>query len=1128
MARNISRAEAWERAHEVFTQVNFNAFDYNTIKEALLDYMKLYYAEDFNDYIESSEFIALLELFAYVGELLAYRLDMNAHENFITTAQRKESILRLAKLISYKASRNVPARGLVKITGVQTTENVIDSAGRNLAGRRILWNDNNNNDWKEQFLLVMNRALEQEFGTVAPSERVQIDDVLFELYSLNNNPLNSNGRPVLSYTASVIGQTYPMELVSTELTTTGPQEKRPEVNGKFALMYASDGLGDGSDTTGFLIFTKQGTLQRVQTTFDGITPNQTYDIAINNINETDVWVNNVDADTRAIIETDPYADILPHLADDELRYGEWIEVNTGSSQNILFNTNRNRRKFETETLDNDQARLIFGDGEFADIPSGAFDIWYRTSLNTEIAIPRDAVVNQLGTFTYSDAVGNVQTFTFTFSLVGSLLNASPSEDLEHIRRVAPSVYYTQDRMVNGRDYNSFLLQDPSILRLRAINRTFAGDSKYIAWHDPKEYYENVKIFGDDLALYWVDYSPAQGGLTQVGNVIGATKEAEAEAEALVVTYVEPLICLLNTDVNFFAVIADKLQDGQYTNSIRCSFTPEERTQIIDAIARDILTTAGTTYVDLWYSAVLDAWTVGQNQCDITAGLCPVPANSVDLIRVEARYTGSTVVGWNIRWRTRRMVAHSVETLFWNTNDVTRTVDFDTLNSLNDYIAVLRANIDSSKEAILTENVNFTIIGQELVQESSLPNAGLPDQHRVSVIRPDINDDGIPDDIAAPTIFNRVLSATVPSISDPGWNFVTDSLGTFDSTYYTYTLPEAYIIGGGTDEVKVELLDTNGVVYGSIPYNSLGWTEGGSIAGHDGTLSDSIKVLRGTDTVNGSGLRGMVTTAASQGITIATVKITVYDYVYFNRASTLEAWTPIEYTDDIKDLWIIDQQSDPTEQLYKRCEGRYPLNFAWFHFTPRLNLVDPAASNIVDMFIVTRGYYLELRRWIEGRTNIQPAAPTPLELRNSYSTLLDNKMISDTVILHPGSFKILFGSKSNPALQAKLVIIRPASSGNLTGNEVKVRIVNAVRNYFDIDNWEFGETFYFSELSAAIHSALGPEIDSIVLVPVLSSNQFGDLYQVQCREDELFIPDISTSDIEIVQSYSPTVIRQTPS
>jgi hypothetical protein len=98
--RIVSRAESWERVYEAFEQVNFSGFDFVTIKESLIDYLKLYFAEDFNDWIESSELLPIIEAFAYVGELLAYRVDLNAHENLITVAQRKESILRLAKLLS--------------------------------------------------------------------------------------------------------------------------------------------------------------------------------------------------------------------------------------------------------------------------------------------------------------------------------------------------------------------------------------------------------------------------------------------------------------------------------------------------------------------------------------------------------------------------------------------------------------------------------------------------------------------------------------------------------------------------------------------------------------------------------------------------------------------------------------------------------------------------------------------------------------------------------------------------------------------------------------------------------------------------------------------------------------------
>ena len=111
MSRLISRAESWEKVYSAFANINFAAFDYNSVKQSILDYIKLYFPETFNDFIESSELIAIVEAFAYISETLAYRMDVTAHENFISTAQRRDSVLKLAKLISYKVSRPLPARG---------------------------------------------------------------------------------------------------------------------------------------------------------------------------------------------------------------------------------------------------------------------------------------------------------------------------------------------------------------------------------------------------------------------------------------------------------------------------------------------------------------------------------------------------------------------------------------------------------------------------------------------------------------------------------------------------------------------------------------------------------------------------------------------------------------------------------------------------------------------------------------------------------------------------------------------------------------------------------------------------------------------------------------------------------
>jgi len=1078
MAREISRAEAWERAHEVFTQVNFNAFDYNSIKESLLDYVKLYFPEDFNDYIESSEFIAILELFAYVGELLAYRIDLNAHENFITTAKRKESILRLAKLISYKASRNIPARGLVKMTSIQTTETVIDSAGRNLAGRRVYWNDSNNPDWKEQFLLVLNRVLEQEFGSVTPDERVQVNDVLFELYTLDNNPFGTGTAGVIPFTADAGGVSAPMEVVPIQLTANGPTERRPERNAKFSLTYANDGLGDGSDTTGFLMYVKQGTLVQQTTTFDGVTPNQTYAVNVDNINETDLWLNNIDSSSGEILIDDPYATLLPHLTSDDLRYGEWVEVDLANAQNIIFNTNKNRHKYEVETLDNDQIRIIFGDGEFSDIPSGTFQMWYRTSLNDDYVIEKTAVIDQSASISYTDIVGTVQTLTFTFSLTSSLQNASASEDIEHIRRVAPSVYYTQDRMVNGRDYNVFMLQDPSILKLRSVNRTFAGDSKYIAWHDPRENYEDVKLFGDDLAIFWAEEDPVSGDV--------ATVAASTSVNSIIENYLEPLL----STTDFFAKIAPKREAlGLAGGDVRTYFKTDTYTFGLDINGQDNEIDALsyalnniTTYIDLYYSVFYDEWTVGEH---------PTPdADSDWMIRVD-----QDVTDWEISWLTRRLIVQSEQTKFWNTNTTERVVNFDTINSQGDHIVILKANVNANGDGLLNANRNYNVLAQELLDD----NAGnLPDIHRLSVMPVDVNGDNIPDNLLQPALFDAEFTGTWTELLASG-------LGVDTGTQYIDLSVVGKVINNSTSKGRdndiVITVDGTPLTFESTQLQA--------------DVSDANNLI-----ISRINLFPTLPLTGPENIVIS-----VRDYVYFYRDDNLSPWVPMEDTEANRVRYLSEDPDLLESSLrYDRREGRYPLNFAWFHYTPRLNLVDPAASNIIDTYIITKGYYTSTRRWLENKTDVEPEAPTPLELRSAYANLLDNKMISDTVVLHSGKFKILFGSRAIPQLQATFKVVRPDQTSK-TDNQVKVEIVNAIRAFFDIDAWEFGETFFFTELSASIHAALGPEIDSVLLVPNYSQNQFGDLFQIYSREDEIFVPDISTSNIEIIESITPDNIRQ---
>lgn len=1028
MSRQISRAESWEQVYKAMQSINFSAFDFSTVKQALIDYFKLFHPE-FNNYIETDEFIMVIEAFAYIAELYSYRLDVVAHENLLPTAQRKDSILRLAKLISYAPARNIPGRGLVKITSISTTETVIDASGNNLANTKINWNDILNSNWKEQFILVLNRALRQNFGTVMPSDRVQVQDQIFELYTLNNIPLTNS---VITYNTIVAGNSVHMELVSSDVSTDGPYEHRPEVDASFNILYGSDGLSDSSNMTGFFILTKQGQLQKQQTTFDGITPNQTFDILINNINDTDVWVNNVDANTRTILDDKSVKYI---------RSGEWQEVDVTYAYNVIFNTNSIRNKYEIETLQNDNIRIIFGDGEFSTTPSGDFDIWYRVSNNSDLTIPPTAILNLESNFTYIDSNGTVQTLLFTYSLVTPIQNAAPSEDVEHIRKMAPAVYYSQDRMVNGPDYNAYMLQDQTILKLKSVNRSFAGESQYMNWYDSSNTYANVKIFGDDLSIYYTD------SIQQLANIPN-----NIAAVTVINNYVEPLLSDIFTYINRVMY--------KYSNFTRRYFTEDEKQSFIYNYMGEMYFSNVPNPPNPQFPVGLKYITTGVNTGVWTPRYVPNTTDTNWDMLIDKDIVGLITI-WTVKYKMTDISVESPTTKFWYNNEI-KVVNYETLNTQYDTISLLKANLGNKRVIgntnILSSNLDLVVIGQP-VFDNNIQLNGLSDNRKLQVVPPDVNNDGLPDNVTLAQIMNNTTIITQPKILN------------YD---YFFLVSDLMVIGNNGSTV---------------------------------TYSTSGNIL--TNSVNVSNL-----------LDNTSVTVSIIDYVYFYRANQTIEWTAIEGTVNNINNWL----TDTNNINYKRLPGRYGLNFLWLHKTPRYHLVDPNITNIIDSFIITRGHYLSMRNWLDGNITQIPTPPTPQELKTSYQQLTTSKMISDTLILQPGVFKIIFGSFAPPQLQAKFVLVQSTNS-NMTINQVKLNVVESIKSFFDINDWDFGYSFNFTELVAKIHYDLNYNIDTVVLVPLYAQNLFGDLFQVNIKENEILIPSISIDDIEVVQSLNHLNIRQ---
>jgi hypothetical protein len=150
-------------------------------------------------------------------------------------------------------------------------------------------------------------------------------------------------------------------------------------------------------------------------------------------------------------------------------------------------------------------------------------------------------------------------------------------------------------------------------------------------------------------------------------------------------------------------------------------------------------------------------------------------------------------------------------------------------------------------------------------------------------------------------------------------------------------------------------------------------------------------------------------------------------------------------------------------------------------------------------------------------------PTINELSQEYGQIQDFKMLSDSAILNSVVFKPLFGPKAAPALRATIKVIKNSTT-NASISEIRSAVLTAMNTYFNINNWNFGDTFYFSELSAYIHSEIGEYVSSVVLVPNDPTMTFGDLYEIKCMPYEIFVNAATANDVVVIAALTPAELQ----
>ena len=176
---------------------------------------------------------------------------------------------------------------------------------------------------------------------------------------------------------------------------------------------------------------------------------------------------------------------------------------------------------------------------------------------------------------------------------------------------------------------------------------------------------------------------------------------------------------------------------------------------------------------------------------------------------------------------------------------------------------------------------------------------------------------------------------------------------------------------------------------------------------------------------------------------------------------------------------------------------------------------------MDLYILTSQYSQDYLSWIQDTTGsvVKPTPPTNDELATEYGSgsngLQNFKALSDTIVYNPGVYKPLFGTKADPALQAVFKIVKNPNV-NVSDNEVISSTISAINAFFDTSNWDFGDTFYFSELSTYLHNALAPNVASIIIVPSRTDIAFGGLLQINANSNEIMVSAATPDNVHLIR------------
>jgi hypothetical protein len=942
---------------------------------------------------------------------------------------------------------------------------------------------------------------------------------------------------VVPYTSTIDGINMPFEAVNASIIGKSyVYEPSPQPNGVFNILFRNDQLGFSSANTGYFFYFKQGVLQNQDFNLADRVSNRAVDINIEGINNEDRW----------LYQLDNVGSIASEWAYVPSVYGAAAEQ-TGVGL---------RKLFSTTSRTNDQITLDFGDGVFSAIPVGQFRCYVRASNGLQYIINPEEMQSVVIPISYTSRSGQLETITFTCGITTPVSNAQPRETLDEIKARAPARYYTQNRMVNGEDYNNFpFTAYNSILKSKALNRASIGTSRYLDLVDNTGKYSSTNTFSSDGALYENYSLPSFQFTTQTNN----------EIDEIIVNQVQPLLGVsqarqfyyakfpraslttlnltwnlstsqANTTTGYFKnSLGNPVSIGNYSSNSTKYITVGSLVKFIPPAgyffdANNRLKAGTPTRADeklvIWASP-LEIYLDGTNQGlgNFSNGIGPVAVNNyIPTGAIPTQVIPIFVTDLPVAFETSMADQIRLKRNFG--------IGYDSLGTVTDtpgtwyLITNTNLNVDAPWSQAYAGNTTGANLDASWFIEFVYTGAFYVVSYRAL------------DYYFGSVIQTRFFFTTDQQVYDSRTG---TTLSDFINVLKTNSRPDSALPLGTDTITKIvgQPIQTDGLVDDYQVLVSFQDRDNDGVPDNPDFFQEIVGAVPTTPTANSpwvflqrivdfDNLQRYVLIDSgiinSDYATVSDIELVKTEYVtgqVFYAYSTDTFY--VLYIDTVTGVRTLQSTTE-----YIARNGRQNLFFQYRHNSPLVNRIDPGTSNIIDVYVVTNEYYTAYQNYIRDITGTvaEPTPPTIDYLTTAYGGLQEYKMISDTMILNSVEFQPLFGTKALEPLRATIKVIRAANSVAST-SEIKNLVVQSLNNYFSIDVWDFGDTFYFSELSAYLHDQLAGVISSVVLVPLNPEKYFGDLYEIRCAPNQIFVNAATVANVEVIEALTSTNIRTAP-